>query len=29
LAQEAPLLNWLEGKANKLYARKQRYGDAL
>ena len=29
LAEEAPLLNWLEGKANKLYARKQRYGDAL
>jgi heptose I phosphotransferase len=29
LVQEAPLLNWLEGKANKLYARKQRYGDAL
>ena len=29
LAEEAPLLSWLEGKANKLYARKQRYGDAL
>lgn len=29
LAQEAALLAWLEGKANKLYDRKQRYGDAL
>ncbi|MBC2654774.1 lipopolysaccharide core heptose(I) kinase RfaP [Pseudomonas sp. MSSRFD41] len=29
LAEEAPLLAWLEGKAEKLYARKQRYGDAL
>ncbi|WIE51141.1 lipopolysaccharide core heptose(I) kinase RfaP [Pseudomonas sp. GM17] len=29
LSDEAPLLAWLEGKANKLYARKQRYGDAL
>ena len=25
----ASLLAWLEGKANKLYDRKQRYGDAL
>ena len=24
-----PLLAWLEAKAAKLYARKQRYGDAL
>lgn len=29
LAEEAPLLSWLQGKADKLYARKQRYGDAL
>ena len=29
LREEASLLAWLEGKANKLYARKQRYGDAL
>lgn len=29
LAAEAPLLAWLERKADKLYARKQRYGDAL
>ncbi|SDZ12496.1 lipopolysaccharide core heptose(I) kinase RfaP [Pseudomonas sp. NFIX28] len=29
LSDEASLLAWLEGKANKLYARKQRYGDAL
>jgi heptose I phosphotransferase len=29
LAEEASLLAWLEGKANKLYDRKQRYGDAL
>ncbi len=29
LADEARLLAWLEGKAAKLYARKQRYGDAL
>ncbi|MBF8780684.1 lipopolysaccharide core heptose(I) kinase RfaP [Pseudomonas fulva] len=29
LADEAPLLAALEGKARKLYARKQRYGDAL
>jgi heptose I phosphotransferase len=29
LAQEAALLSWLESKANKLYARKVRYGDAL
>lgn len=29
LAGEAALLSWLEGKAEKLYARKQRYGDAL
>lgn len=29
LREEAPLLAWLEGKANKLYERKQRYGDAL
>ncbi|UZD95927.1 lipopolysaccharide core heptose(I) kinase RfaP [Pseudomonas corrugata] len=29
LAQEAALLSRLEAKANKLYARKQRYGDAL
>ncbi|WP_071870844.1 lipopolysaccharide core heptose(I) kinase RfaP [Atopomonas hussainii] len=29
LADEARLLTWLEGKAAKLYARKQRYGDAL
>lgn len=29
LRDEAALLVWLEGKAAKLYARKQRYGDAL
>ncbi|MGO4000782.1 lipopolysaccharide core heptose(I) kinase RfaP [Pseudomonas fluorescens] len=29
LREEASLLAWLEGKANKLYQRKQRYGDAL
>ena len=29
LADETRLLTWLEGKAAKLYARKQRYGDAL
>ena len=29
LKQEAALLGWLDGKANKLYERKQRYGDAL
>lgn len=29
LGEEAALLSWLEGKAEKLYARKQRYGDAL
>ncbi|VVN85751.1 lipopolysaccharide core heptose(I) kinase RfaP [Pseudomonas fluorescens] len=29
LRDEAPLLARLEGKANKLYERKQRYGDAL
>ena len=29
LAEHATLLRWLEGKANKLYERKQRYGDAL
>ncbi|MND40758.1 Lipopolysaccharide core heptose(I) kinase RfaP [compost metagenome] len=29
LAEEAVLLRWLEGKAQKLYERKQRYGDAL
>ena len=29
LREEARLLAWLEGKANKLYDRKQRYGDAL
>lgn len=29
LTEEARLLAWLEGKAQKLYARKQRYGDAL
>ena len=29
LRDEATLLVWLEGKAAKLYARKQRYGDAL
>ncbi|MNP25918.1 Lipopolysaccharide core heptose(I) kinase RfaP [compost metagenome] len=29
LAEEAALLSWLEGKAQKLYERKQRYGDAL
>ena len=29
LRAEARLLAWLEGKAAKLYARKQRYGDAL
>ncbi len=29
LRQEAVLLRWLEAKAAKLYARKERYGDAL
>lgn len=29
LSDEAKLLSWLEQKADKLYARKQRYGDAL
>ena len=29
LAEESPLLARLERKAAKLYARKQRYGDAL
>lgn len=29
LADEARLLSWLQGKADKLYARKLRYGDAL
>ena len=29
LRDEARLLAWLEAKAAKLYARKQRYGDAL
>jgi heptose I phosphotransferase len=29
LTDEARLLRWLEAKAAKLYARKQRYGDAL
>lgn len=29
LREEAGLLAWLERKANKLYERKQRYGDAL
>jgi heptose I phosphotransferase len=29
LSDEARLLTWLARKANKLYARKQRYGDAL
>lgn len=29
LKEEARLLAWLEGKAEKLYARKVRYGDAL
>jgi len=29
LAEESPLLQWLQAKADKLYARKQRYGDAL
>jgi len=29
LREEARLLGWLQGKADKLYARKQRYGDAL
>lgn len=29
LAEESALLLWLQGKADKLYARKQRYGDAL
>ena len=29
LVDEAALLSWLESKADKLYARKQRYGDAL
>ncbi|MNG06640.1 Lipopolysaccharide core heptose(I) kinase RfaP [compost metagenome] len=29
LVEEASLLTWLEGKANRLYARKLRYGGAL
>ncbi|NWA64245.1 lipopolysaccharide core heptose(I) kinase RfaP, partial [Pantoea sp. B9002] len=29
LRDEAALLTWLESKADKLYKRKQRYGDAL
>ncbi|KRP64581.1 lipopolysaccharide core heptose(I) kinase RfaP [Pseudomonas orientalis] len=29
LAEESALLLWLQAKADKLYARKQRYGDAL
>jgi heptose I phosphotransferase len=29
LAEEARLLQWLEKKADKLYQRKVRYGDAL
>ena len=29
LRQQESLLGWLEGKAQKLYERKQRYGDAL
>jgi len=29
LSEETRLLAWLQGKAEKLYARKQRYGDAL
>ncbi|RZA18810.1 MAG: lipopolysaccharide core heptose(I) kinase RfaP, partial [Proteobacteria bacterium] len=29
LKEEAVLLGWLDGKANKLYDRKLRYGDAL
>ena len=29
LKDEARLLGWLDGKANKLYDRKQRYGEAL
>ncbi len=29
LRDEAPLLAWLQSKADKLYKRKQRYGDAL
>ncbi|TKK33723.1 lipopolysaccharide core heptose(I) kinase RfaP [Pseudomonas sp. CFBP13528] len=29
IAEESALLLWLQGKADKLYARKQRYGDAL
>lgn len=29
LREETRLLAWLQGKADKLYARKQRYGDAL
>jgi len=29
LRDEAALLSWLEGRAEKLYKRKQRYGDAL
>jgi heptose I phosphotransferase len=29
LREEARLLAWLEGKAQKLYERKVRYGDAL
>ncbi|MND83600.1 Lipopolysaccharide core heptose(I) kinase RfaP [compost metagenome] len=29
LREEASLLAWLQAKADKLYERKQRYGDAL
>jgi heptose I phosphotransferase len=29
LAEQAALLSWLEGKADRLYARKVRYGGAL
>ena len=29
LRDEATLLSWLEGKAERLYRRKQRYGDVL
>jgi heptose I phosphotransferase len=29
LREEARLLGWMDGKANKLLDRKQRYGDAL
>ena len=29
LRDEAALLSWLEGKAERLYRRKQRYGDVL